>query len=116
MDKVRIGIIGVRGRGCLAEHWRDSPRAQVVGGADISDEALRAFREAMGGDVFVAGDYRALIERADIDAIAVTSPDFVHEEHAVAALEAGKHVFCEKPLAITAAGCDRILRAWKKSG
>jgi predicted dehydrogenase len=46
----------------------------------------------------------------------VTSPDFCHEEHAVAALAAGKHVYCEKPLAITTAGCDHILRAWQKSG
>jgi predicted dehydrogenase len=46
-----------------------------------------------------------------MDAVFITSPDFLHEEHALAALEAGKHVYLEKPMAITIAGCDRILRA-----
>ena len=116
MEKLRIGVIGVCGRGGLANHWRDSERAEIVGGADVSPAYLENFKERMGDHVFVTEDYRRLLERTDVDAIAVTSPDFVHEEHAVAALEAGKHVFCEKPLAITTEGCDHILRAWKASG
>lgn len=116
MDKLRIGIIGVRGRGGLANYWRENPRAEVVGGADVSAEALADFSERMGGDVFTTCEYRELLDRSDVDAIAVTSPDFTHEEYAVAALQSGKHVFCEKPLAITTEGCDNILRAWKRSG
>lgn len=104
MDKVRIGVVGVSGRGGIANHWRDSDRADVVAGADVKPEYLEEFKERMGDHVFVTDDYRRLLEREDVDAIAVTSPDFVHEEHAVAALEAGKHVFCEKPLAITTDG------------
>ena len=116
MDKVRIGVIGVCGRGAIANHWRDSERAEVVAGADVSPEHLADFKERMGDDVFTTDDYRRLLEREDVDAVAVTSPDFVHEEHAVAALEAGKHVFCEKPLAISTEGCDHILRTSKASG
>jgi len=116
VDKLRIGVIGVCGRGAIANSWRDSERASIVGGADVHDEALADFRERMGEDVFTTLDYRELLDRSDVDAIAVTSPDFVHEEHAVAALEAGKHVFCEKPFAITTDGCDHILRTWKASG
>jgi len=116
MDKVRIGVIGVSGRGGIANHWRDSDRAEIVAGADVKPEYLDEFKERMGDSAFVTDDYRRLLERDDVDAVAVTSPDFVHEEHAVAALEAGKHVFCEKPLAISTDGCDHILRAWKASG
>ena len=116
MDKVRIGVIGVSGRGGIANHWRDSERAEVVAGADIVEEHIDDFKERMGDHVFVTDDYRRLLERDEVDAVAVTSPDFIHEEHAVAALQAGKHVFCEKPLCITTEGCDRILRAWKASG
>ena len=116
MDKVRIGVIGVCGRGGLANHWRDSGRALVVGGADVNPAYLDDFKTRMGDRVSVTDDYRQLLDRSDVDAIAVTSPDFMHETHAVAALEAGKHVFCEKPLAISTEGCDHILRAWKASG
>ena len=114
---VRIGVIGVTGRGGLSRHWhKPGGKSVVVAGADINEEYLREFKQKIGESVFVTTDYRRLLERDDIDAIAVTSPDYCHEEHAIAALEAGKHVFCEKPLAITVEGCDRILKAWKKSG
>lgn len=116
MDRVRIGVIGVCGRGGLAKHWQDSDRAEVVAGADVNREHLEDFKRRMGDHVFITTDYRLLLDRPDVDAVAVTSPDFTHEEYATAALEAGKHVFCEKPLAITIEGCDRILRAWKASG
>jgi len=66
--------------------------------------------------VFTTLDYKELLKRKDIDAIIVTSLDFTHEEYAIAALNAGKHVYLEKPMAITTKGCDNILKAWKHSG
>ena len=116
MDKLRIGVIGTGGRGNLANHWRDSGRAQIVAGADVSPKELEAFRSRMGDQVFTTADYRELLDRPDVDAVGICSPDFVHEEHAVAALQAGKHVYLEKPMAITIEGCDRIIRAQKQSG
>ncbi|MGD9494830.1 MAG: Gfo/Idh/MocA family protein [Armatimonadota bacterium] len=114
---IRIGVIGIGGRGRIARHWkREDGLSVVVGGADVTPKYFDEFREFNGDDVFLTLDYRELVARDDIDAIAVTSPDFTHEEYAVAALEAGKHVFCEKPLAITIEGCDRILEAWRASG
>ncbi len=115
--QLRIGMIGVTGRGRLWRHWNaPESRSVVVGGADVNSDNLAIFRREHGGDPFVTTDYRELLNRKDIDAIAVTSPDFTHEQYAVAALQAGKQVFCEKPLAITIEGCDRILTAWKESG
>ncbi|NUP98462.1 MAG: Gfo/Idh/MocA family oxidoreductase [Armatimonadetes bacterium] len=118
MDKLRIGVIGVSGRGRLARQWHQPQaggRSLLVGGADINPAFRQQFAEEVEG-AQVTDDYRRLLERDDLDAVAVTSPDFMHEEHAVAALSAGKHVFCEKPLAITIEGCDRILEAWRASG
>ncbi len=115
--QLRIGMIGVSGRGGLWRHWHQpAGRSVIAGGADISADALEQFRTEHGGQPFVTHDYRELLARPDIDAIAVTSPDYCHEEHAVAALQAGKHVFCEKPLAITIEGCDHILQTWRASG
>ena len=114
---LRIGVIGVTGRGGIARHWHDPQgRSIVVAGADISQEALETFKQNVNGDAFVTKDYQQLLAREDIDAVAIASPDFTHEEYACAAFEAGKHVFCEKPMAITTEGCDRMLRAWQASG
>ncbi len=115
--QLRIGVIGIGGRGGLWQYWHQPHgRSLVVGAADINPAHLAEFARAHGGSPLTTADYRALLDRADVDAIAVTSPDYTHEEYATAALAAGKHVFCEKPLAITIAGCDRILDAQRRSG
>lgn len=110
-DELRIGVIGAGGRGGLAwEAHRPEEGARLVAGCDINPDALKWFAERAGPEAFVCSDYRDLLARPDIDAVFVTTPDYWHEEHAVAALEAGKDVYLEKPMAITIAGCDRILR------
>ena len=118
MRQVRIGMIGVCGRGWgLGKTWHQpNGRSIVAAGADISPRSIDVFKKEIAKDAFTTYDYREMLKRKDIDAVAITSPDFTHEEYAVAALRAGKHVFCEKPLAITTEGCDRILKEWKKSG
>ena len=117
MTQLRIGVIGVTGRGGIAQHWhRPQGRAAVVAGADVSQEALDAFRANLNRDAYVTLDYRELLAGSDVEAVAITSPDFTHEEYVCAAFSAGKHVFCEKPMAITTEGYDRMLRAWKTSG
>ena len=115
MEKMRLGMIGVGGRGGLYRLWQENPRVQIVGGADVRPAALEALAKDVPG-AFVTDDYRRLLERKDIDSVAVCTPDWLHHEHATAALAAGKNVFCEKPLAITIEQCDDILRAWQKSG
>ena len=110
-SELRIGVIGAGGRGSLAMNaHKPGEGSRLVAGCDVRDEALVAFKEKVGDDAFVTKDYRELLDQADVDAVFVTSPDFLHEEHAVAALEAGKPVYLEKPMAITIEGCDRILR------
>ena len=101
----------------MSRRWHDPAGSSVVSGAaDTSADALEWFRENVNDSAFVTQDYRKLIERDDIDAVAVMSPDFTHEQHVCDAFKAGKHVFCEKPMAITTEGCDRMLEAWIESG
>jgi predicted dehydrogenase len=83
---------------------------------DVNDEHLKKFKEFAGDDVFISKDYKKLLAIKDIDAVFVTSPDFLHEEHALAALLAGKAVYLEKPMSITIEGCDRLLKAAYKTG
>src|SRR5690625_476705 len=90
LSQVRMGIIGTGLRSSIAEYWHQ-PKGNsiVVGAADIRSDWLEKFREKVNPDCFTILDYRELLERDDIDAIAVLSPDYLHEEHAIAALEAG---------------------------
>lgn len=107
---LQIGVIGCGGRGRLARHaHRPGKGSRLVAGCDIRPEALAEFREFCGPDVFVCRDYRELLDRPDLDAVFVTTPDYWHEEHALAALDSGRAVYCEKPLTITTEGCDRVL-------
>lgn len=115
--ELRIGVIGAGGRGNLATHaHKPDSGVRVVAGADIDPAALEKCKEWYGPQFQGTKDYCEMLAKADIDAVFVTSPDFLHEEHAVAALEAGKHVYLEKPMAITIEGCDRILRAAQSHG
>lgn len=117
MSNLNIGVIGAGGRGRIAGSAHKPERGvHVVAGADVNPKGLEAFRERFGDDVFTTDDYRQLLQREDIGAVFVTTPDFLHEEHAVAALEAGKAVYLEKPMAITIEGCDRILETARRTG
>jgi predicted dehydrogenase len=112
---IRIGIIGLGWWGkqivtCLS----DSPRFKVVAGCDIDTKMAKPFAAAHHFDLIE--DYKALLNRPDVDAVAVVTPHLLHEEKAVEAFRAGKHVFCEKPLALTAASAERILAACAKAG
>ncbi len=118
MEQIRIGIVGATGRGRMARYWHNENqrRSRVVAAMDICQEFLDEFKANVNPDAYVTQDLDDLLAREDIDAIAIFSPDFCHEEQVIAAFNAGKHVFCEKPLAITTEGCDGMLRAWKESG
>lgn len=110
-DELRIGVIGAGGRGNLAEYAHcPSEGVRVAAGADINPKALDKFKDTFGSDVLVTSDYKQLLAQEDILAVFITTPDFLHEEHAVTALEAGKQVYLEKPMAITIDGCDHILK------
>lgn len=109
MSDLKIGVIGSGGRGGLAAHaHKPDEGSRIVACCDIKEEALRANRERYG-EIFTTDDYQKLLKQ-DLDAVFVCVPDFLHEDYAVAALQAGKAIYLEKPMAITTAGCDRILR------
>lgn len=115
-DDLQIGVIGSGGRGGLARHaHRPGDGSRVVACCDIEEEVFDSCRDWYGGGIFTTSELGELLDR-DLDAIFVTTPDFLHERHAVEALHAGKAVYLEKPMAITIEGCDRILKAACESG
>lgn len=117
LPKIHFGVIGAHGRGRIAFHvHRPDEGLRVVAVCAKHLENLDNFRARCGPDLLLTTDYRDMIADPDIDAIFVCSPDHLHAEHAIASLEAGKHVFLEKPMAITIAECDAILAASRRGG
>jgi len=119
MKEIGIGLIGAWGwRGKLGAYALEEEGVKLIGAADIYDESLKKFAEFYKEekDLFMTNDYKELLAREDIDAIFVLSPDYCHEEHAIAALKAGKDVYLEKPLGITIEECDNILKVAMEEG
>lgn len=114
-DTLRIGAIGYGLRGGLSglAHKPDEG-VELVGLADPNESAQAAFLEKFP-NASVTVDYRDFIAQK-LDAVFVTSPDWLHEEQASTLLSAGISVYLEKPMAITTEGCDRILWASKTGG
>ncbi|HOX39349.1 MAG TPA: Gfo/Idh/MocA family oxidoreductase [Candidatus Brocadiia bacterium] len=114
MEKRKFAVIGV---GMWGEShirvFKDHPFAEMTAISDKNEKRLGEIAEKCGIPRKYA-DYRALLD-SDIDAVSIATPDFAHEEIALAAIKAGKHVLIEKPMATTKAGCDRILTALKKN-
>jgi predicted dehydrogenase len=109
-----VGIIGAGG--IFADHARgyaQIPRTRIVALADVDDERMRRASK----DFFIpftCSNYNELLARPDVDIVDICTPPGLHEEMVLAALRAGKHVLCEKPLAPSLAAADRIIEAAKQ--
>ena len=115
MDTVRIGIVGA---GKIFEQHAIAcnslgGRAKLLALADIDESRLQKAADQYSIP-FTAGDYRSLLDRNDIDVITVCTPPVLHERVVVDALEAGKFVICEKPLAHTLESADRVIAVARK--
>ncbi len=117
MYRLRTGLVGA-GLVGQAEHafylWEERARFDFVALADASAD-VRASLGARYGIKELHADIQGLLA-CKLDAVVIAAPDPFHPDLAVAALDAGLHVLCEKPLALTLAGCDRIKSARDRSG
>lgn len=119
MDKVRIGIIGCGGiaNGKHMPSLKKLPDVEMVAFCDIIRErAEKAAHEYGINGAEVYEDYHELLDRKDIDVVHVLTPNREHSQITVDALNAGKHVMCEKPMAINTAEAQRMLDAARKTG
>ena len=117
--KVRVGIIGCGGiaNGKHMPSLSKVAEAEMVAFCDIIIERAEEAAKKYGkGEAKVYNDYKELLKDKSIDVIHVCTPNISHSEISVAALEAGKHVMCEKPMAKTVEGAKAMLAAAKKSG
>ncbi|XOV86482.1 MAG: Gfo/Idh/MocA family protein [Pseudomonadota bacterium] len=109
---VRVGVVGT-GKWANNVHlaaYQDHPLAQVVGVCDISLKRAQQAAARFGAE-FATIDYGELIARDDVDAIDVITPNVNHAEVVLAAIGAGKHVMCEKPMAMNVAEAREMFEA-----
>lgn len=116
-DGLRVALIGAGGI-AQDQHlpgWNKVPWARLVAAADPSPQALAELAKVAPLDRLVS-DYRELLDDRTIDVVDVCAPSALHAEIVIAALAAGKHVLCEKPMATSKADAAAILAAWRASG
>lgn len=113
-EKIGVGVIGV-GIGKLhVQGYTESPDAEVVAICDINEPRARKVADEFGVETIVT-DYQKLLAMPSIDAVSVCVPNHLHAEMTIAAFEAGKHVICEKPLAMNPAEGTAMVAASKKA-
>jgi predicted dehydrogenase len=102
-DRPLIGCIGVGGMG-TGDANQHAGFGDIVAVCDVDSrrtDKIRDNKKICKGDVAAYGDYRKVLERPDIDVVSIVTTDHWHVKIAIEALQAGKHVFCQKPLSLT---------------
>lgn len=115
---LNIGVIGAGaiGKDHIRRFSQVLQNCQVVAISDISQANMDSVNQSLQLNAKTYTDGYELIKAPEVDTVVITSWDPTHEEYALAAINAGKFVFCEKPLAITSEGCKKIVDAEMKQG
>jgi predicted dehydrogenase len=98
-DRVRVGVIGI-GMRAMGDtgNFVVAPGTELVAAADVYDDRLARAKELFGEKLATTKEYRRILDRKDIDAVLVATPDHWHKRLIVEAMESGKDVYCEKPM------------------
>lgn len=119
MGKLKIGIIGCGGiaQGKHMPALAKIEKVEMVAFCDLIEERVVAAKNTYGSpesEVFT--DYKEMLSKTDLDIVHVCTPNISHAEISIAAMEAGCHVMCEKPMAKTAAEAKEMIEASKRTG
>jgi len=113
VKRLKVGTIGLRAG--HPRQWEGSSLVETYGVCDTDEALLRSVARECGAQV-ASTDYRDLVSCPEIDIVFVASPDQWHCEQACAALRAGKHVLCEKPMVMTLEECELVVRTVDETG
>lgn len=114
---LKIALIGAGGMGVADTQTALQHKSiELVAVCDLYDGRLADAKNTWGSNLMVTKNYKDILKRSDIDAVIIGTPDFWHKKISIDALNAGKHVYCEKPMVHTVDEGHEIINAWKKSG
>ncbi|MCC7236224.1 MAG: Gfo/Idh/MocA family oxidoreductase [Bryobacterales bacterium] len=116
-DQVNLGFIGsgIRGTQLIEDH-KSIAGVNCLAVVDLYDGCLQRAKEQINGQIMTGKDYRAILDRKDIDAVVIAVPDHLHKKLTLDALSAGKHVYIEKPMTWSLAEGPQIIAAEKAAG
>ncbi|GAC1424473.1 MAG: hypothetical protein NVSMB7_00460 [Chitinophagaceae bacterium] len=98
-DNIQIALIGAGGMGNADTSTAVTvPGIKLIAACDLYDGRLNNIKKKYGDDIFVTKEFKEIVGRKDIDAVIVATPDHWHQEISIAAMNAGKAVYCEKPM------------------
>ena len=116
-DTVQIALIGAGGMGQGDTRYAVSlPGVKLIAVCDVYDGRLERAKERWGRDLFTTRDYREVLARKDVDAVIVATPDHWHQRITVDALNAGKDVYCEKPMVHSIDEGAAMIEAQQRTG
>lgn len=114
-NKKRVGLIGVANRGGqVLDAFLAHPDVDIVALCDVYEPQLMKVKERLGGKVDTYEDFRRVLDRQDVDAVVIATPDHWHAVQMILACQAGKDVYVEKPLSITIREGRRMVDAARK--
>jgi predicted dehydrogenase len=124
-DRIRVGFIGTGGR-CQAhintvlQMQAEGKPVQAVAVCDVYNKnretSAAKIKNRGGNDPLVTGDYREVLENPDVDVVCIATPDHWHAKQTIEAMQAGKDVYCEKPMTHTIQEAMDVVKAWKDTG
>lgn len=116
-DNINIGLIGAGIMGVQDTLTALSvPGTKLVAVCDLYNGRLEDAKAKWGKDLFTTRSYKELINRKDIDAVIIATPDHWHQQISIDAMRAGKHVYCEKPMVHSIAEGPAVIQAQKETG
>ncbi len=114
-DKIRVGVLGAGAIGKIhIDCYKELPGVEVVAFAEKGDARAKERAKVVGIDRFY-GDWKKMLAAKDIDAVDVCTPNCLHAPMTIAGLKAGKHVICEKPMAMNVGEAKEMVAASKKA-
>ncbi len=115
-DNIQIALIGAGGMGTADANTAITvPGVKLVAACDLYDGRLEAAKKTYGKDIFTTRNFEEILDRKDIDAVIVGTPDHWHKDISVAAMNKGKSVYCEKPMVHDVTEGPAMIEAQKKN-
>ncbi|MDB4920548.1 Gfo/Idh/MocA family oxidoreductase [Mucilaginibacter sp.] len=116
-DQINIALIGAGGQGSEDTNVAlQIPGIKLVAVCDLYDGRLADAKKRWGADIYTTKIYKEILNRQDIDAVIIGTPDHWHQQISVDAMRAGKHVYCEKPMVHAITEGPEVIKAQKETG